>query len=83
MTTKDTKPAALTAAKQTGATGTNQDGNAAHVEDSTIAAALNRIADELHELNGSLTLTRNDGTVTVTLAQLLAERMRNGRVVLW
>lgn len=76
-------PAAPTAAKHTDATSTNQDGNAAHVENNTIASELTRIADELHQLNRNLTLTRHDGTVTVTLAQLIAERMRSGRVVLW
>lgn len=80
MTTKDTKPAALHPAKNDSATDVNQDGNAAHTENSTIAAELARIADELHQLNRSLTITRCDGMEVIGLARLIAE-MGNGRVV--
>lgn len=79
MTTKDTKPAKPTFSQDSGKAGTNQDGNAAHVENSTVANELARIADELHQLNRSLTITRRDGTEVVGLARLIAEN-GNGRV---
>ena len=81
---KDSKPDVLTAAKQTSTSGMNQDGSAACGNDSTdlatIAAALTSIADELHQLNRSLTLTRHDGMEVIGLAQLIA-KIGNGRVV--
>lgn len=64
--------------------GTSQDGNAVCAHDitvlATIAAELARIADELHQLNRSLTITRCDGMEIIGLAQLIAET-GNGRVV--
>ena len=84
MMTKDTKPAALTVCRPDSATDVNEDGNAAYVHDSTdlatIAAELARVADELHQLNRSLTITRCDGMEIIGLAQLIAEN-GNGRVV--
>ena len=69
------EPAALTAAKQSSATGANEDGSAVCVHDSaalaTIADELTRIADELHTLNRNLCVTRCDGMETIGLAQLL------------
>lgn len=80
MTTKDTKPAALTVCRPDSATDVNQDGNAVHVEDSTVSAELARVADELHQLNRNLSVARHDGMEVIGLAQLIAE-MGNGRVV--
>jgi len=80
MTTKDTKPAALTVCRPDSATDVNEDGNAAHTENSTVAAELARIADELHQLNRNLSVARHDDMEVVGLARLIAE-MGNGRVV--
>lgn len=80
MTTKDTKPAKPTFSQDSGKAGTNQDGNAAHTENSTVANELTRIADELHQLNRNLSVARHDDMEVVGLARLIAE-MGNGRVV--
>lgn len=76
----ENQPAALHPAKNDSATGTNEDGNAAHTENSTVANELTRIADELHRLNRNLSVARHDGMEVVGLARLIAE-MGNGRVV--
>ena len=71
-----TKPAALTAAKQSSTTGTNQDGSAVCANDSTdlaIVGELARIADELHVLNRNLSARRRDDMETAGLAQIIAE----------
>lgn len=80
MTTRDKEaPAKPTFSQDSGKAGTRQDGNAAHIEDSTVIDELARIADELHALNQHLTITPKDGAVAVQLAHLIAE-IGNGRV---
>lgn len=86
MSSPKNQPAAPTAAKHTDATSKNQDGSAAYSHNSTdlatIAAALIRIADELHRLNWTSTprgpryITRQDDTDNVGPAHTIAEKRR-------
>lgn len=86
MSSRKNQPAAPHPAKNDDATSKNQDGIAAYSHNSTdlatIAAALIRIADELHRLNWTSTprgpryITRQDDTDNVGPARTIAEKRR-------
>lgn len=86
MSSRKNQPAAPHPAKNDDATSKNQDGSAAYSHNSTdlatIAAALIRIADELHRLNWTSTprgpryITRQDDTDNAGPARTIAEKRR-------